>query len=74
MLLATFALQTWAEFPERAIRLVVPWPAGATTDVAARIFGDRLSKKLGVGVVVENRGGANAIVGTQCPCGVLEAR
>lgn len=65
MLLATFALQSWAEFPERAIRLVVPWPAGATTDVAARIFGDRLSKKLGVGVVVENRGGANAIVGTQ---------
>ena len=64
-LLSTLTVHAWAEFPERTIRLIVPWPAGATTDVTARIFADRLSKKLGVGVVVENRGGANAIVGTQ---------
>ena len=64
-LLIAPAVPAWAEYPERPIRIIVPWPAGATTDVVARIFGDRLSKKLGVGVVVENRAGANAIVGTQ---------
>lgn len=53
-----------AQYPDRPIRLVVPWPPGATTDVGARLFGERLAQKLNGSVVVENRGGANAIVGT----------
>lgn len=54
-----------AEYPERPIRLVYPWPGGSPTDAIARIFADRLSKKLNTNVVVDNRGGANAILGTQ---------
>lgn len=54
-----------AEYPERPIRLVYPWPAGSAVDLASRIFAESLSKKLGVAVVVDNRSGANAIVGTQ---------
>lgn len=54
-----------AAFPDRPIRLVVPWPAGATTDAIARVFAEQLGQRLGGSVVVENRGGANAIIGTQ---------
>lgn len=53
-----------AQYPDRPIRVVVPWPPGATTDVAARIFGERLAQKLNANVIVENRGGGNGIVGT----------
>jgi tripartite-type tricarboxylate transporter receptor subunit TctC len=58
-------LDAVAEYPDRPIKLVVPWPVGATTDSIARVFGQQLSQKLETSVIVENRGGANAIVGTQ---------
>ncbi len=54
-----------AAFPDRPVRLIVPWPAGSTTDAAARVFADQLGQRLGGTVVVENRGGANGMIGTQ---------
>ncbi|ONG54816.1 hypothetical protein BKE38_09955 [Pseudoroseomonas deserti] len=54
-----------AAWPERPIRLVAPFPAGSGTDVLARILSPVLSRALGQTVVVDNRPGANGIVGSQ---------
>ena len=51
-------------YPSRAIRMVVAWPPGGGTDVIARIICARLSESLGQQVVVDNRGGASTIIGT----------
>lgn len=51
-------------YPSRPITLVVPFPAGGSTDVVARITGQELSKRIGVPVVVENRPGGGTIVGS----------
>ncbi len=46
-------------FPDRPVRIVVPFPAGGPTDINARILGQKLSELWGQGVVIENRPGAN---------------
>jgi tripartite-type tricarboxylate transporter receptor subunit TctC len=51
-------------WPNRPIRIVVPFPAGGTTDLLARVLAEPLQKQLGVPVVVENRGGAGGSVGS----------
>ena len=63
---ATFGLPAAraADYPEKPVRLVVPWPAGGVTDLAGRAFAQQLSKQLNGNVVVENRPGATGIVGT----------
>jgi tripartite-type tricarboxylate transporter receptor subunit TctC len=58
----TVAAQEW---PTRPIRFVVPFPAGGSTDVAARVIGDHLSRALGQQIVVENRTGANGNLGVE---------
>ena len=50
-------------WPDRPLRLVVPWPAGGGTDIMARIFTPKLSEILGKPVVIENRGGASGSIG-----------
>jgi len=50
-------------FPDRPIRVVVPFPAGGTTDMLARLLAQRMTEGLGQPVVVENRGGAGGSVG-----------
>jgi len=52
-------------YPNRQIRCIVPYIAGASPDVVARIIGPRLSERLGQAVVIDNRGGANSIIGTE---------
>src|SRR5215468_11799971 len=71
--LATIALAVTAapaapqsDFPNRAITMVVPLPAGGTADILARIAAEQLGRALGQTVVVENRpGGAGGLVGTE---------
>jgi tripartite-type tricarboxylate transporter receptor subunit TctC len=52
-------------YPVRPIRMIVPFVAGGGTDLLARILTPRLSEALGQQIVVDNRGGAGSIVGTQ---------
>jgi tripartite-type tricarboxylate transporter receptor subunit TctC len=52
-------------FPNRAIHIVVPFPAGGPADIAARLIGQRMSEDWGAPVVVDNRPGANTIIGAQ---------
>jgi tripartite-type tricarboxylate transporter receptor subunit TctC len=53
------------EYPARPIRLVVPWIAGGGTDIVARIIGQKLSDGLGQPIIIDNRPGANGILGAQ---------
>jgi len=62
-LLATAA--TAQEFPNRVIKMVVPYPAGGPTDVIARIVAEEMGKSLGQNVIVENLAGASGAVGTR---------
>jgi tripartite-type tricarboxylate transporter receptor subunit TctC len=54
-----------ADYPHRAIRIVVPLAAGGNVDIVARTLADPVSKSLGQPVLVENRPGASSLVGTQ---------
>ncbi|OGA49512.1 MAG: hypothetical protein A3F74_19500 [Betaproteobacteria bacterium RIFCSPLOWO2_12_FULL_62_58] len=54
-----------AAYPERPVRLIVPVGPGGAVDVVGRITGQKLSALLGQNVVIDNRGGANYIIGTE---------
>lgn len=56
--------QTVDKFPQRNIRMIVPFAAGGTSDVLARLIGQKLGVALGVSIIVDNRSGANGNLGT----------
>jgi tripartite-type tricarboxylate transporter receptor subunit TctC len=65
-LAAMCALQAYAQsYPVKPIRLIVPYPPGGGTDIVARLLGQKLPEQLGQQIIVDNRGGANAIIGTE---------
>src|SRR4051794_4594414 len=53
------------DFPNRTIRIIVPFPAGGPTDILSRIVAQKMSEDFGQPVVVENRPGANTAIGAQ---------
>src|SRR5208282_4901398 len=70
--LAVFALAAFAmsaagadDYPAKAIRLIVPYPAGGGIDIVARIFQEKLGEALGQQIVIENRPGASGAIGAQ---------
>lgn len=59
------ATAAWAEaYPSKPIRMIVPWPAGGGTDNVARSLVEDLGTALGQPVVIDNRGGANGVIGS----------
>ena len=52
-------------FPNRTIRIVVPFPAGATTDMLARLIAQRMAESLGQSVLIENLGGGGGSIGAE---------
>jgi tripartite-type tricarboxylate transporter receptor subunit TctC len=63
--LSPFAVQAQAAFPSKALTIVVPFSAGGTTDILARVVGQYMSKDLGQPVIIDNRAGAGGNIGAQ---------
>jgi len=51
-------------YPEKALKIVVPYPPGGFTDLLARVISEKLSLKIGQAVVIENKGGGGSVIGT----------
>ena len=63
-ILAVHGSQAFADnYPDKPIKLVVPYPPGASTDALARLIGSRLSVNLSQNVIVDNRAGASGNIG-----------
>jgi tripartite-type tricarboxylate transporter receptor subunit TctC len=52
-------------YPAKPVRLIIPFPPGGSNDVVGRAIGQQLGERLGQGVVIDNRGGAGGIIGTE---------
>ena len=60
------AAPAWAQqYPDHAIKLIVPVPPGGGVDILARAIGQKMSANMGVPVIVDNRAGASAAIGTE---------
>jgi tripartite-type tricarboxylate transporter receptor subunit TctC len=65
LLLVLFSAAAAAQpYPSKPIRLIIPFPPGGSNDVVGRAIGQQLAERLGQGVVIDNRGGAGGIIGT----------
>jgi tripartite-type tricarboxylate transporter receptor subunit TctC len=62
---AQTAAQTASRFPTKSIRLIVPFPPGGSNDILGRFMGQKLTERLSQQVIIDNRGGADGIIGTE---------
>ncbi len=67
LMLGTAALPAWAQdkYPSKNITYLVPFPAGGTTDILARLISQKLGAALGTSIVIENKGGAGGSIGSE---------
>jgi len=65
-LLAAIALPVFPQsYPAKPIHLIVPWPPTGTVDILGRTLGQKLSENMGQSVIIDNRAGANGIIGSE---------
>src|SRR5437763_12524271 len=64
-LLLALGVPAAAEYPDRPVRLIIPFPPGGSNDVVGRLVANALSERLGHKVYVDNRGGAGGVLGTE---------
>ena len=65
LLLALSSAAAADDYPNRPVRLIIPFPPGGSNDVVGRMVAAQLSVKLGQQVFVDNRGGAGGTIGTE---------
>jgi tripartite-type tricarboxylate transporter receptor subunit TctC len=65
LLALTTSVAAQQDYPNRPVRLIIPFPPGGSNDVVGRMIGTQLSEKLGKQVVVDNRAGAGGVIGTE---------
>ena len=64
-MLALVASSAFAQqYPNRPVKVIIPWPPGQATDLAARVVGEKLSQQLGQSFIMENRPGAGGSIGS----------
>src|SRR5438128_822503 len=62
---ATVLAQTADTYPTKPIRMIVPFPPGGSNDIIGRYLANHLSERFGKQVVIDNRGGAGGLIGTE---------
>lgn len=66
---AAIGLPQWtaaaSRYPDKTVKVIVPFPAGGTTDVVARLILQKMGESMGQSFIVDNKGGANGIIGTE---------
>src|SRR5262245_2542224 len=65
ILLCVLAGAAAASYPDRPVRLILPFPPGGPSDIVARLFGQKLGEGLGQQFVTDNRAGAGGIIGCE---------
>ena len=69
--LALTASAAAQDYPTKPVRLIIPFPPGGSNDVVGRMIAQQLSDRLGKQVVVDNRGGAGGVIGSEAATNAL---
>ena len=65
LFLAVAAAQAQSNYPDKAVRLIVPYAAGGNADLLGRVVGQKLGEMFSQQFIIDNRAGANGVIGTE---------